>query len=208
MIHMRASPRGLATVVICAALVVIGCGVASAQAAKTEFVFDVTVTYAVGGSWTYGYDLQIVEPLSSAIQVFWLEGAYGIDPGSIGHTDEGAYTWYDGDILEPGDLPSWDGQLGAPGYPGDYQNIGSHPAIVWGVSSAAQNQLAVGPAGTFWFTSSQGPHQRDWYVYGCGLDSDTGVTVGPTPELSPILLMLGQGVPILGWIGFRRRRQS
>ncbi|MGI5817395.1 MAG: hypothetical protein ACOX9R_04785 [Armatimonadota bacterium] len=192
---------------MCAALLVLAAHGALAQPAYTQFVFDVTVTYSGGGSYLYSYDLDIAQNLSSAIDAFWLDGAYGVDLATISHTDSTKYTWRDGEIIEPGEKPSWDTTPVVPGVY-KYLNAGAMPAIVWGRESLGTDPRTPGFAGAFSFNSSQPPHSRMWYVSGCGGEYDSGVTTGPTPGLSPILLLLGQGVPILGWIGYRRRRQA
>ncbi|MEA3402554.1 MAG: hypothetical protein U9R79_15050 [Armatimonadota bacterium] len=201
----RASLNWLAVAVMCLALLVLASHGALAEPAYTAFVFDVTVTYSGGGSYTYTYDLDIVEDLSSPIEGFWLDGAYGVDVTTISHTDTTKYAWRDGEVLQPGEVPSWDGVLGQSG---KYLNTGSMPAILWGRASLGTDPQTPGDAGTFTFHSSEPPHDRDWYVSGCGGEYDTDVTTGPSPELSPLMLLLGQGIPILGWIGYRRRRQS
>jgi hypothetical protein len=171
----------------------------------TGFDFDVTVDYSPGGSYTYTYDVEITDTLSSAISAFWLDGAYGVDLATISHTDSSKYTWLPGEVLEPGEKPSWDVNPLSPGVY-KFENTGPDPAIVWGQESMGSDSLAPGFAGTFSFHSSEAPHNaRTWYVSGCGQDYDTGPTVGPSPEpVSGLLLLLGLPAALAA----RKRRQD
>ncbi len=205
--HLNTSRNRLVICLVSLALLVVGTSTASAGPAWTGFVFDVTVDYTPGGEYTYKYDLNIAEDLSSPIDAFWLDGAYGVNLATINHTDTVKYTWLDGEIVMPGEKPSWDVTPVTPGVY-KYENTGSDPAIVWGRSSEGTDPKTPGLAGEFVFESSQPPHAREWYVSGCGGEGDSGITTGPSPEPAPILLLLSQGVPILGWIGYRRRRKS
>ncbi|MFO8081784.1 MAG: hypothetical protein R6V07_15965 [Armatimonadota bacterium] len=209
--HERASRHRLAVTLLCAALLMLAGHGALATPQWSGFVFDVTVTYEPGGSYIYSYDLEIADNLSSNLDAFWLEGAYGVDLATISHTDTDKYSWNPGEVIKPGERPSWDTN---PVYTdGDtdiykYTNIGTMPAIVWGKASIGTDPKLPGLAGSFSFHSDNPPHTREWYVSGCGGEGDSGLTTGPTPGLSPILLLLGQGVPILGWIGYKRRRHA
>jgi len=205
--QQRASHSRLAVTLLCSALLMVAANGAFALPAYTGFVFDVTVTYSPGGSYIYSYDLDIQDNLSSNISAFWLDGAYGVDLATIAHTDSTKYTWLAGEVLEPGERPSWD-TTPVYGTTYKYTNTGTMPAIVWGRESVGVEPKTPGFAGAFTFHSSQPPHEREWFVSGCGGEFDSGVTTGPTPGLSPIFLLLGQGVPIIGWIGYRRRRKS
>ena len=207
----RASPRGLAAAVMCLVLLVAVNGVAwslgdpFAQALS----FDVTVIGGhASGLYHYEYTASIPSAGSSEDVYGWfLTGAYGIDLDTIAQTGASGYSWYAGEIVQPGAPPS---NASASGL----FNPWSGPVIWWvqedldGVSGTE-----AGAIGTFSFDSTNPPMNREWLAHAKGSSSAipayvTGWVEGPTPELSPLLLLVGQGVPMLGFIAWRRRQRS
>ena len=210
--NARASPRGLAAAVMCLVLLVAVNGVGwSLDPYVQVLTFDVTVIGGhESGLYRYEYTASIPSPGSSEDVYGWfLTGAYGIDLDSIGQTGDNGYSWYAGEIIQSGAGPSNDDTACG------LVNPWSGPTIWWiqedldGVSGTQP-----GPIGTFSFDSTNPPMNREWLAHAKGSSSDappayvTGWVEGPTPELSPLLLLLGQGVPMLGFIGWRRRQRS
>lgn len=207
-----ASLSRLAVAVMCAALLVSGADVAFAGLSYTDLSFDVTVVDDVTtDSYVYDYTVSIPgdagddnPDICSDVDGFYIEGAYHVSDITHVNEPDNGYVWYAGEVLEYGESPSWDPSL---------TNTGSLPLIVWGRNpDESGDGRFAGPIGSFSFASTNGPMTRDWVALSYSKDGTlleaTGETVGPTPGLSPILLLLGQGVPILGWIGYRRRRES
>jgi hypothetical protein len=205
-VHCRASPGGLAAAVMCLALVLTVCGTAGADGSRlvTDLAFDVTIIEAnVTCGWHhYAYTVRLGEQSSGGdVGGWYLTGAFGIDPSSITHQDYGGYGWRLGEVVQPGGSPS-----GAPGA-GLFNNTNT-PVIWWVRDSLSGSGTDRGVIGTFEFDSPNAPTSRAWLAHSDETAYATGSAAGPTPELSPLLLMLGQGVPILGWIAARRRSRS
>lgn len=206
MVHMRASPRGLATVVICLVLGLAVYGMAgAANWFSADLTFDVTVQDVVSGTYLYTYDLTIPDledpnpDISEPVRSFCVTGAFDVDTATISQTGYNGYGWYAGEIVYPGDSPFWDSGL---------QNPTNIPVMWWIRSTLAGSGTGDGQIGSFSFVSTSPPMDRDWVAHSQNTFMAEGSALGPTPELSPLLLLLGQGVPILGWIGLRRRRGS
>lgn len=205
---MRASPNRLTVAVLCAALIVVASGAihASEWYVPADLDFDVTVNPTAdeqNPSWVYSYVLSIPdleldeEDIAEPVWAFIVEGAYHAT--DITQTGANGYSWLPGEVLQPGESPSWFSGL---------VNPTTHPVMAWGRSSLDGTGVGAGVIGEFSFTSPNGPMTREYTALSARLLEANGETVGPTPGLSPILLLLGQGVPIIGWIGYRRRRQS
>lgn len=167
--------------------------------------FDVTVAPSTDetSTWLYTYVLSIpdLEPdqedIAEPVWAFMIEGAY--HTSDVTQVGANGYTWLPGEVLDPGESPTWFTGL---------VNPTDHPVMAWGRESLSGTGVAAGVIGTFSFTSLNGPMTREYTALSSRLLEANGETLGPTPGLSPIFLLLGQGVPILGWIGYRRRRQS
>lgn len=197
--------KGLAVGVMCAVLLLAGS--APGWAADSPFIntglsFDVTIEAStVTGEYHYKYTASIPESGSREDCFGWyLMGAEYITPGSITHTNLGDYTWYAGEIVQPDASPTHGPAAGV-------KNTNSSP-VVWWIQESVNGGTTQQDIGTFEFDSTKGPMSREWLAHSDGGHYVVGDTIGPSPELSPLLLMLGQGVPILGWIGWKRRRAS
>ena len=214
--NARASPRGLATAVMCLVLLVAvnGAGWSELESPfdNPHLNFDVTITGGhTSGLYHYEYTASIAEPGSDVDCYGWfMTGAEYIDLGSIGETNvayqagpppTGGYSWWDAEIVQPGEKPSHQTAAGL-------TNPTNGPVIWWVRSSLDGSGTYAGDIGTFWFDSPKAPMNRQWLAHDPGSTQATGSVTGPSPELSPLLLLLGQGVPLLGFIGWRRRQRS
>lgn len=207
MIPRRAGPLGFTAVMMCAAILV-SAGTLRADGWFTaQLSFDVTV--ADGASqrtaWFYTYTVSIPDleqgtpDIAEPVRSFAITGAFDIDPATITQVGGGGYEWYPGEIVYPGNSPSHDAGL---------QNPTPSPVIWWIRSSLIGSGTAAGTIATFSFVSTSPPKvARLWVAHSQNLLQADGEVVGPTPELPPLLL-LGQSAPILGWLGYRRRRRS
>lgn len=192
---------------LCAALMLAWSGMAWGAAVPfiTQLNFDVTIDAVDSGDgnpyYHYTYTATIPETGSTEDCYGWyLIGAEYIEPGSITHTDAGGYDWYPGEIVQPSSGPTHQTSSGL-------LNYNTSP-VVWWTQESVSDGTHTGVIGTFEFDSLKGPMTREWLAHSDGNFYVTGTTIGPSPGLSPVFLLLAQGVPILGWIGYRRRRQS
>lgn len=205
--HERASRHRLAVTLLCAALVLAWSGTVWGAAIPfvSQLSFDVTIDAVDSGDgnpyYHYKYTASIPDTGSTEDCYGWyLMGADFIEPSTITQTDAGGYEWYSGEIVQPGDGPSNQTSSGL-------ANFNDGPVVWWTQKSVADG-THTGTIGTFEFDSVKGPMTREWLAHSDGNFAVTGTTIGPSPGLSPILLLLGQGVPILGWIGYKRRRHA